>query len=228
MVNIQHIMIMFSEMKFHRFISTISFISIFVLGCNCECPNTIPVWEAIPEDQYDRNATSVKPGMRPLGFYYTILPYTPDGDPNPCFTVEGTADKRVEIMAETHGLLNSKLCVRTQVQDFGCDDGRLYNCEQANANTLTIEFYCDTNGCDQSPIAIWVRFVVSFDEYDDDPEMFCMERDTGEYPSSLIKLPTEPPPNPIIPTTASGNTLTTSVTLLLATCFISILFKFEV
>ncbi|XP_072039645.1 uncharacterized protein [Amphiura filiformis] len=245
---------MFCEIKLLRLILTLCFISISVLSCNCECPNPIPVWEAIPENQYDRNASSVKPGMRPLGFYYTILPYrpTPDGDPNPCFKVERTADKRVEIMTETYGSPNSKLCVRTQLQDLGCNDGKIYTCAQANANSLTIEFYCDTNGCDESDVPIWVRFVVSYDEFDDDPELFCMERDPGEYPSSLMQLPNLPltlqpnPPTlqpnstaskssntPIIvskaypgQTTASGSTFTVTLSLLILTSFLSFLFKF--
>lgn len=79
-------------------------------GCDGACQDFN--WDelaVLPEDNYDTNSTSVRQGMRPLGFFYTVLPYTPDGTPNPCFTISGTTGKRVEIMAEAHGGMNARM-----------------------------------------------------------------------------------------------------------------------
>ncbi len=77
------------------------------------CPNNIPTWDAIlPEENYDRNASSVKLGMRPLGFMDVVLPYNPSeagSEDNPCFKVPGTDGKRVEIMIETVNSLGAQV-----------------------------------------------------------------------------------------------------------------------
>ena len=76
--------------------------------CNGQCPNP-DTFEFIPEDDYDRDFSSVTPGERPLGFEFTILYYEADGQPNPCYEIPDTNDRRVEIMAEPDGGGSSQL-----------------------------------------------------------------------------------------------------------------------
>ena len=162
--------------------------------------------------------------MRPLGFYYTVQPYTPDGNPNPCFSISGTGGKRVEIMVEAHGGMNARVCVRTNVKEIGCGDASLglYSCEQADAGSLEVEFYCDANSCEQSDVDIWVRMVVSFDEFDADPELFCSDRNTSEFPSTLIQVPDPPTVEPIHTTSRAGSKTSVTSVMLVVTILISI------
>ena len=76
--------------------------------CKGQCPNP-DTFEFIPEENYDRDFASVTPGERPLGFEFTILYYEADGQPNPCYEIPDTNDRRVEIMAEPDGGGSSQL-----------------------------------------------------------------------------------------------------------------------
>ncbi|XP_072027004.1 uncharacterized protein [Amphiura filiformis] len=151
--------------------------------CHSQCPNPA-TFEVVPEDEYDRDFRSVTPGGRPVGFEFKILYYEADGQPNPCYEIPNTGDRRVEIMAEPDGGASSQLCVRDQLGRELCDT-RIYDCRQANADSLNLEFFCDAASCDESDVRMWVRFAVSPPADELDPELWCDSRDTGEYPSSL-------------------------------------------
>ncbi len=87
----------------------ILFMLLFIFPvCNSQCPNPA-TFDFVPEENYDKDFRSVTPGGRPLGFEFNILYYEADGQPNPCFEIPDTADRRVEIMAEPDGAASSQL-----------------------------------------------------------------------------------------------------------------------
>ena len=79
------------------------------IACLARCPATRRQFEMIPEEDFNRNITSVTPGGRPLGFKFTVLFYEADGKDNPCYTIPDTNEKRVEIMAEPDGGSSSQI-----------------------------------------------------------------------------------------------------------------------
>ncbi|XP_033646478.1 uncharacterized protein LOC117305716 [Asterias rubens] len=156
-----------------------------------ECTaGTATTWVGIPEESYDRNFTSVNdPNGRPVGFVPTFIPYSDLMQPNPCIVVTGTMDSRVEVMAESNPQ-GSIICVKDEYNREICD-AQIYDCRQADGDSLRFEFHCDATSCDESDVQFFYRFTVSPPGDVRDPELWCDERDTGEYPSSLyVPLPT--------------------------------------
>ncbi|XP_033116541.1 uncharacterized protein LOC117116584 [Anneissia japonica] len=164
-------------------------------------PISNPNWMPIEDEKYDRNYTN----GRPLGFQSSVIRYfeTDAGGPSPCFTVPNAHDKRIEIMAESSPA-GSVICVEDQLGREFCDT-KLYDCRQAADDTVFFRFFCDAQGCSDSDVTFWFRFTVSLPPNELDPELWCNERNTDEYPSSLfIPLPTGRDLIPITPSSTAS------------------------
>ncbi|KAI8511368.1 hypothetical protein Bbelb_104680 [Branchiostoma belcheri] len=125
-------------------------------------PDFVPV----PEDQYDRNYSSINtPGARPLGYDSSIIYYLGANEPNPCVRVTGTSGsgRRVEVMGS----------------------GTINLCQEASGNSVNFEFYCKT-GCEAGDINFWYRFTVSPDG--EDPEEWCFDRTGTDFPNTLGQI----------------------------------------
>ncbi|GFR81114.1 hypothetical protein ElyMa_004061400 [Elysia marginata] len=176
----------------------------FVFG---KCPpddlSKVIEYVAIPEDQYDRNFSSITDtGTRPLGFDKAIW-YTNEREENPCVKITGAEQRRIEIMFETYP--SARLCVNTQSTTVGCSDagtGSFYDCRLASNGTLYLEFFCDQG--EEYDVRFWYRVVLGKLPADDPEGYWCDNRDQDQYPASLRQLPSNFPYNP--PTTRSPDT----------------------
>ncbi|PIK58023.1 hypothetical protein BSL78_05059 [Apostichopus japonicus] len=135
------------------------------------------------------------PAGRPLGFNRTILPYTGNNEPNPCITIQNTGGRRIEIMAQSI-TGSSNICIDSQDGNKVCS-ASLYKCEQANGDSATYEFYCVGESCEADDVQMFFRFTVSPPSSEIDPELWCSDRDTSQYPLSLS--PPLPPDRTIPP-----------------------------
>ncbi|XP_072174377.1 uncharacterized protein [Diadema setosum] len=192
------------------------------IGCSAQCTPNYP-WDPIPEQNYDRNLSSINnPAGRPLGFTQAVIEYSDNENPiRPCIQVTGAADRRIEVMAESDPP-GSILCMRDQSNTNPTCLAQIYECRQATANDVFFEFYCDADSCDESSVTFWYRFVVSEDPAVLDPELWCNDRDTGEYPTSLNNmLPPDkdlapaPPGDTGAATSLAASALTTLVIVLI-------------
>lgn len=130
---------------------------------------------------YDRNYSAT----HPLGFYKGVWYYDQQGRPNPCINVTASqaSTRRLEIKVETVPL--KRLCVKDQASDPACFLGFYTDCREIPADSIYIEFLCDSQ-CEEGDVNYWYRLTLS--DIGEDPETFCFN--TGsEYPSDLLQLP---------------------------------------
>lgn len=157
-------------------------------------------WVGVPPNEYDTRFASIsEPDGRPLGFNRSVIPYVTEGIPNPCIRVTGTEDRRVEVMAESTPV-GSTMCTYRQGGQLECSNAGIYFCEQATANEVKYEFLCEGTTCERTDVPFFYRFTISPPASEMDPELWCDNRDTGEYPRRLSGV-TSPP---LRPTTLSG------------------------
>ncbi|XP_054751180.1 uncharacterized protein LOC129256973 [Lytechinus pictus] len=211
-----------------HFVVTVSVISFCAIGCQAQCTENHSWNPVLPESSYDRNASSVNdPSGRPLGYSQAVIEYSDNENPiSPCIHVTGAADRRIEIMAESDPP-GSIMCVKDQSNQNPICSSLIYDCRQAIADTVSFEFFCDADSCDESSVTFWYRFVVSEDPAILDPELWCAGRDTGEYPTSLNNiLPPDTDLNPQDPDTGFGGAMVTiaSTTTVLIISLFSLLF----
>lgn len=142
-------------------------------------------WVGVPPNEYDTRFASIsEPDGRPLGFNRSVIPYVTEGIPNPCIRVTGTEDRRVEVMAESTPV-GSTICTYRQGGQLECNAAGIYFCEQATANEIKYEFLCEGTSCEQTDVPFFFRFTISPPASEMDPELWCDNRDTGEYPRTL-------------------------------------------
>lgn len=195
------------------------------------CPDGYTTWDsgyAVPEDnwyfgndwaEFIANETSPDGynGVYPAGFKPFVL--TRYSEPPICIHVDGTHDKKVEILMESP-MDNVNLCIHDasytgagnnnvgSVQN--CGTGKIYACfTAATADGENFGFYVDCQeGCEDMDVDVWMRVRVSERSWDlgktnytDDLEHWC-EAERGAtldndgvtmyytYPSDLV--PDEP------------------------------------
>ncbi|XP_071960148.1 uncharacterized protein [Antedon mediterranea] len=200
---------------------SIPLLTIFVrCTWSASCNPSDPNWVPLPPEQYGNYTALFDPNGRPLGFQSSVIKYfeTDAGQPTPCYSVDNVDDKRIEIMAESSPP-GSVICVEDQLGREFCDT-KIYDCRQAPGNTAYFRFFCDAQGCSDSDVTFWFRFSVSLPPNELDPELWCNDRNTDEYPSSLtIPLPTG---RELIPITqpSAASALTSSVSVIFAILFL--------
>ncbi|RUS85109.1 hypothetical protein EGW08_007114 [Elysia chlorotica] len=154
--------------------------------CPPDDPSQVIEYVAIPEDQYDRNFSSISDiGKRPLGFDRAVWYYN-NPDENPCVKITGASQRRIEIMFETHP--SSRLCVKDQDSQTQCSDagtGSFYDCRKSTQDTLYFEFFC--NQGEEYDVRFWYRLVLGDLPADDPEDMWCEDRDQ-ESPANLLRL----------------------------------------
>lgn len=180
-----------------------------------KCPpddlSKLIVFEAIPEDQYDRNFSSITDvDARPLGFDQATWSFEQNND-NPCVKITGAAQRRIEIMFETHP--SARLCVKDQTSqnsETQCSDaatGSFYDCRRSSSDAMYLEFFCDQG--EEYDVRFWYRLVLGLSPAEDPEDMWCDDRVQGEYPASLQQLPSNFPFQPI--TTGSPDSALTTL-----------------
>ncbi|CAL1531699.1 unnamed protein product [Lymnaea stagnalis] len=172
-------------------------------------PDDVVTYEVIPEDQYDRNYSSIgSDGKRPLGFMKATWSYN-QNNPNPCILLKDTSGRRVEIMVEA--IPAAKICVNVGgPQTQYCSDpgsGQMYQCVKTLSSNVYLEFVGDDAG--ESDIQFWYRLVLGPLPADDTEDRWCDDHHRDRYPSSLRTLPDGyslnlEPTNP-----SNGGTITT-------------------
>ncbi|GFO15656.1 hypothetical protein PoB_004216100 [Plakobranchus ocellatus] len=164
----------------------------FNVLCTCP-PDGVVDYVTIPEEQYDRNYSSISSiGKRPLGFDKATWYYNQPGASNPCIKISGASQRRIEIMFETHP--RSRLCVKDQVSEEECSDagtGSLYVCRPAPADDVYLEFYCDQG--EEYDVRFWYRLVLGELPAEDNEDLWCDSRQREDYPASLLQLPSNFP-----------------------------------
>uniref|UniRef100_A0A0B6YFL0 Uncharacterized protein n=1 Tax=Arion vulgaris TaxID=1028688 RepID=A0A0B6YFL0_9EUPU len=164
-------------------------------------PNRSVRYVVIPEADYDRNYSSIATdGKQPLGFHKAIWHYNQDD--TPCINITGVSTRRLEIMFETFP--SSRLCVKVQNSQQECSDpgtGRHYVCKQSPADTVYLEFTCDSQ-CSENDVQFWYRIVPGVKADEDPEDHWCYDRNMDEYPENLKPFPSGIPYNP--PDTTPG------------------------
>jgi len=168
-----------------------------------------------PDGYSGQTATSLYPATSvfPAGFKPFVLPRW--SEPPICMLVDGTRDKKVEIMMESP-MDNVNLCINDAsysgagTNDVGsvsnCGTGKIYACfTAATATNENFGFYVDCEeGCEDMDIDVWIRVRISPRSWDagktdveSDLEHWC-ERERGAtlnddgatmyytYPSDLL------------------------------------------
>ncbi|XP_072174388.1 uncharacterized protein [Diadema setosum] len=175
--------------------------------CDAQCEQADFVeWDPVRnESAYNRDPNSLNDieNGRPLGFKHATLEYVDNHEnpKSPCVTITGCHDRRVEIMVQTDP--TAMICVSDVSTDVAsrttvCQE-QIYKCGQCPSDTVTYQFSCQGQSCDQSDVEFWFRFVVSEDPAVLDPELWCDGRDIDQYPLSLISnvpIPVDPRTTP--------------------------------
>ncbi|BFZ08096.1 hypothetical protein BsWGS_11135 [Bradybaena similaris] len=182
------------------------FVMFLIKGTWSVCPgdpNRSTAYVAVDEANYDRNYSAItSQGKQPLGFQKAIWHFNQPDD-TPCINLTNAGSRRLEIMFETFP--TSRLCVKLTGGQVECSDpgtGRLFSCPKSTANTLYVEFTCDSQ-CAENDVQFWYRLVLG-DTADKDPEDHWCDYRTREYPESLRQLPSDYPINTY--TTKPGGT----------------------
>ncbi|XP_054749811.2 uncharacterized protein LOC129255486 isoform X1 [Lytechinus pictus] len=189
--------------------------------CDSQCDaQDYITWEPVRnESAYDRDPSSLnQPDGRPLGFQSDTIDYINDAGANarrPCVTITGcTNSQYLEIMVEPEQ--QSSICTQSDVANSEaiCGDGQITSCVPCPSEEVTYQFFC-RESCDQFAVSFWFRFVIS-DPDTPDPEVWCRDRNTDEFPTSLYNN------NPIpvtrgqtTPKSGRGTSLRATLTLIL-------------
>ncbi|XP_025106307.1 uncharacterized protein LOC112571509 [Pomacea canaliculata] len=176
-------------------------------------PNNMAVYKPINETMYDRNYSPItNTDAHPLGFYQSIVIYN-NRNLNPCINLTdiGASRRKFEILVETG--VPKRLCVAVrsinQTNPFldECFQTNYFKCAQSVSNSIFVEFYCD-EACEESDVKFWYRLTFSPLPEVMDPDMWCDNRNSAEFPSSLLTLPqgiTYAPDPTGTPPTAGGS-----------------------
>ncbi|XP_074642969.1 uncharacterized protein LOC141900121 [Tubulanus polymorphus] len=161
-------------------------------GRICDGGSVIP-FIPVSETNYEWTYANIQDdGRRPLGFMKGTWYYDNPYDGQLCVLVNNTKNRRIEVMVQTSP--QSRICVRNKI-DSRCNQ-EIVSCLQAPDNTPSTiyEFYCDAE-CSQTDVNFWYRFTVS-DPAANDPNDWCLDRNSDEFPESLFVLPYVPSPKP--------------------------------
>ncbi|XP_799992.2 uncharacterized protein LOC578301 isoform X2 [Strongylocentrotus purpuratus] len=171
------------------FVLLFTILVLYSKDCEAQCaPEDAKAWDPVRnESTYDRDPASInQPDGRPLGYQLDTLDYINDANArSPCVTVTGCINY-VDIMVETDPL--ARICIEDITTDAAtreliCQE-RISSCVPCPSEEVTYQFSCQGSSCDQSAVNFWFRFVLS-DPAVLDPELWCFNRNTDEYPSSL-------------------------------------------
>ncbi|XP_065829935.1 uncharacterized protein [Oscarella lobularis] len=156
---------------------------------NANCPDYV----FIPPSRYNTDPPSLNdPSSNPYGYYQATIPSVERPDqPRECVTIKaGAGEYMIEIKLESVQS-GGRVCAEDPQGKEYCGTGTATGCYVVPVNNPTYKFVCDTS-CTSADTPLWYRFVLqNITSYaGSDPNDWCNDRNTDEFPSNLNLIPT--------------------------------------